>query len=201
MDPGGETGRKDDSPLLSSFSLKPSAAGAEPDGLQPGQFVAAAGSAQTDRELVADEQQRLVKTGGRLVQHARYYWLLLAESLLNRGPGRCWAGSHCYRCQRDRERVVESASEIGLTRGWARSVARAAAKWDNFGDFGTDRKPIGARRIKSSQQRRSLRLERIMLPIFEVKKEIPDKGPQSGVQLGPGMWVQVGDVIAGRGNP
>ena len=26
--------------------------------------------------------QRLVKTGGRLVKHARYYWLLLAESHL-----------------------------------------------------------------------------------------------------------------------
>ena len=25
-------------------------------------------------------QQRLVKTGGRLIKHARYYWLLLAES-------------------------------------------------------------------------------------------------------------------------
>jgi hypothetical protein len=29
-------------------------------------------------------QQRLVKTGGRLVKHARYYWLLLAESHLSR---------------------------------------------------------------------------------------------------------------------
>jgi hypothetical protein len=29
--------------------------------------------------------QRLVKTGGQLVKHARYYWLLLAESHL---PGR-----------------------------------------------------------------------------------------------------------------
>ena len=29
-------------------------------------------------------QQRLMKTGGRLVQHARYYWLLLAEGHLNR---------------------------------------------------------------------------------------------------------------------
>jgi len=29
-------------------------------------------------------QQRLVKTGGRLVKHARYYWLLLAEGQLNR---------------------------------------------------------------------------------------------------------------------
>jgi hypothetical protein len=29
-------------------------------------------------------QQRLVKTGGRLMKHARYYWLLLAESHLTR---------------------------------------------------------------------------------------------------------------------
>ena len=27
-------------------------------------------------------QQRLVKTGGRLIKHARYFWLLLAESHL-----------------------------------------------------------------------------------------------------------------------
>ena len=29
-------------------------------------------------------QQRLMKTGGRLVKHARYYWLFLAEGHLNR---------------------------------------------------------------------------------------------------------------------
>jgi hypothetical protein len=29
-------------------------------------------------------QQQLVKTGGRLVNHARYYWLLLAEGHLTR---------------------------------------------------------------------------------------------------------------------
>ncbi len=29
-------------------------------------------------------QRRLVKTGGRLVKHACYYWLLLAEGHLNR---------------------------------------------------------------------------------------------------------------------
>ena len=29
-------------------------------------------------------QQRLVETGGRLVKHARYYWLLLAEGHLGR---------------------------------------------------------------------------------------------------------------------
>ena len=29
-------------------------------------------------------QHRLMKTGGRLVKHARYYWLLLAEGHSNR---------------------------------------------------------------------------------------------------------------------
>jgi hypothetical protein len=29
-------------------------------------------------------QQRLVKTGGRLIKHAHYYWRLLAESHLTR---------------------------------------------------------------------------------------------------------------------
>ena len=29
-------------------------------------------------------QQRLMKTGGRLIKHARYYWLLLAEGHLTR---------------------------------------------------------------------------------------------------------------------
>jgi hypothetical protein len=28
--------------------------------------------------------ERLVKTGGRLMKHARYYWLFLAERHLNR---------------------------------------------------------------------------------------------------------------------
>ena len=41
-------------------------------------------------------QHRLMKTGGRLLKHARYYWLLLAEGHLNRRLfddmlGRIWA--------------------------------------------------------------------------------------------------------------
>ncbi len=32
----------------------------------------------------ASVQQRLVKTGGRQIKHARYYWLLLAEGHLHR---------------------------------------------------------------------------------------------------------------------
>jgi hypothetical protein len=37
-----------------------------------------------DRWSVTSVQQRLVKTGGRLVKHARDSWLLLAESHLTR---------------------------------------------------------------------------------------------------------------------
>ena len=36
-----------------------------------------------DRSLTS-LQQRLVKTGGRLVKHARYYWLMLAAGHLTR---------------------------------------------------------------------------------------------------------------------
>jgi hypothetical protein len=46
-------------------------------------------------------QQPLVKTGSRLVKHARYYWLLLAESHLRRRPfGSTWGGLRRSRCQR-----------------------------------------------------------------------------------------------------
>jgi hypothetical protein len=34
--------------------------------------------------LLTSLQQRLVKTGGRLVKHARYCWLMLAEGHLTR---------------------------------------------------------------------------------------------------------------------
>jgi len=37
-----------------------------------------------DKWSLTSLQQRLVKTGGRLIKHARYYWLLLAESHLTR---------------------------------------------------------------------------------------------------------------------
>ena len=37
-----------------------------------------------DHRSLTSLQQRLVKTGGRLVKHARYHWLLLAEGHLMR---------------------------------------------------------------------------------------------------------------------
>src|SRR5271167_1912816 len=55
VDQRGEASGEDDAAELSSFPLEPSAARAEPAGLQLGQFVATAGVAQADRELVPDE--------------------------------------------------------------------------------------------------------------------------------------------------
>src|SRR5208283_636685 len=60
-----QAGRKDDSPLLPSFPLEPSTASAEPAGLQPGQFVAAPGVAQANRELVADQLAAAAGEDGR----------------------------------------------------------------------------------------------------------------------------------------
>ena len=48
-------------------------------------------------------QQRLVKTGGRLIEHARYYWLLLAEGHLSGGSlPACWGRSRPCPCRRDK---------------------------------------------------------------------------------------------------
>ena len=45
-----------------------------------------AGWVRADQWPLTSLQQRLVKTGGRLIKHARYYSLLLAESRLTRRP-------------------------------------------------------------------------------------------------------------------
>ncbi len=39
---------------------------------------------QIEKGSLTNLQQRLVKMGGRLVKHGRYYWLMLAESHLTR---------------------------------------------------------------------------------------------------------------------
>jgi hypothetical protein len=57
--------------------------------------VAAPGAAEEDRELVADELAATAgEEGGRLIKHARYYWLMLAEShLISHGDcSGTWSG-------------------------------------------------------------------------------------------------------------
>src|SRR5580704_4185444 len=67
------------------FPPKPSATGAGLAGLQLGQlWRRLALPKRIENWSLTSVRQRLVKTGGRLVKHARYCWLLLAESHLTR---------------------------------------------------------------------------------------------------------------------
>ena len=88
MDQGRQAGGQDDAAELPSLPLE--------RGVRLGGWlsVIACNLGNLRRRLVLPKrinswsltslQQRLVKRGGRLVKHARYYWLLLAESHLTR---------------------------------------------------------------------------------------------------------------------
>ena|SRR5271166_684783 len=85
MDQGRQAGGEDDAALLSPFSLQPSAACAEPAGLQFGNWWRRLTlPKRIENWSLTSLQQRLVKTGGRLVKHARYYWLMLAKGYLTK---------------------------------------------------------------------------------------------------------------------
>ena len=58
-------------------------------------------------------QQRLVKTGGRLIKHARYYWLLLAESHLTRVAFREHAAENCDAAVASRIGGLQSTANFG----------------------------------------------------------------------------------------
>ena len=68
---------------LPSVPLQRGAASPKCHGLQPGNlWQRLVLPRRIDHWSLTSLQQRPVKTGGRLVKHARYYWLLLAESHL-----------------------------------------------------------------------------------------------------------------------
>ena len=95
-------------------------------------------------------QQRLVKTGGRLVKHARYYWLLLAEGHLEPaavrgdvGPDRSapgingierWVGRVCIG-----NRPYQKAGRGGV-------LQKQGARWGDSGRAGADGGPPGVLR-------------------------------------------------------
>jgi hypothetical protein len=69
---------EDDTTELSLFSLKPATAGAESAGLQPGEFVAAAGVTKANRELVAHEFTATTGEDGRTAGEACSLLLAIA---------------------------------------------------------------------------------------------------------------------------
>jgi len=84
-------------------------------------------------------QQRLVRAGGRLIKHARYYWLMLAESHLTRRLFGAMAGriAPC-RCRRGRGRRWEQRNQgaQGVTAG---GVFVECAEMAGFRGFGFSR--------------------------------------------------------------
>ena len=75
--------------------------------------------ARIDAWSVTSLQQRLVKTGGRLVKHARYYWLLLAEShLTRRFSRRCSGGSGRCPCRPVDGRPLTGGSREATKQEW-----------------------------------------------------------------------------------
>src|SRR5271165_6953263 len=77
MDRRWKAGGEDDTTELSSFPLEPSAAGAEPTGRNLGNLWRRLTlPKRIENWSLTSLQQRLVKTGGRLVKHARYKWAI-----------------------------------------------------------------------------------------------------------------------------
>jgi hypothetical protein len=85
VDQRGKASGEDDATELSSFPLKPGTAGLSVLAYNLGNLWRRLALPQRiENWSLTSLQQRLVKTGGRLVKHARYYWLLLAESHLTK---------------------------------------------------------------------------------------------------------------------
>ena len=85
MDQGRQADGEDDAVVMPSLSVEPGAVGTEPAGLHLGNLWWRLVLPQRIANWsLTSLQQRQVKTGGRLVKHARYHWLLLAESHLTR---------------------------------------------------------------------------------------------------------------------
>ena len=86
MDQRRQAGDALDALVVPSVPGERGAPATERSGVQPGQPLAQTRSAAADQGAGRSpvSSRRLVKTGGRLVKHARYYWLLLAEGHLTR---------------------------------------------------------------------------------------------------------------------
>jgi hypothetical protein len=91
------------------------------------------------------------KTGGRLVKHARYYWLLLAEGHLTRRrfgvPDRAVADTHGI----DRRWPAQAAESVYKGLGKEKCCKRGGIS-GNFGGAGADLRPLGTLRMRIVSQ-------------------------------------------------
>jgi len=146
VDRRGEAGRQDDPPVLSSFSIEPSAAGAEPAGPQPGKFVAASGFAERDCELVSDQ---LAATAGEDRRTSGQTCALLLATAGGRtsdaaavrgdaGPDRAATATDGIASWWPSQRRGICLQRVGGRRG----VAKVGGKWRNFGCAGSESRTV-----------------------------------------------------------
>ena len=105
-------------------------------------------------------QQRLVKTGGRLVKHARYYWLLLAESHLHAAAVWADAAADLRRCRcragSTPIAVAKSGAEGGGSEQCLRNRLRGSKRGSSDGQkraVGTPAIPLGPALVTNSLHR------------------------------------------------
>ena len=85
VDQGGQAGSEDDAAVLPPLPVESGAALVSVIAYNLGNLWRRLALPQRiDNWSLTSLRQRLVKTGGRLVKDARYYWLLLAEGHLTR---------------------------------------------------------------------------------------------------------------------
>jgi hypothetical protein len=85
VDQGREERSQVDEALLTHVQRQPSALAVVRVGLQPGQLRTAAGPAETDPTLVAnDAAGKLIKIGAKVTRHAKYVTFQLAEVAVTR---------------------------------------------------------------------------------------------------------------------
>jgi hypothetical protein len=90
MDKGGEVRPELEQAVVPQVRGQSGEAGAVHPGLQPGQLRQKAGLVGGDEApVLTNLQTRLIKTGGRLAEHARRLVFQLAEVLV---AGKCWPG-------------------------------------------------------------------------------------------------------------
>jgi hypothetical protein len=126
-------------------------------------------------------KQRLVKTGGRLIKHARYYWLLLAESHLTR---RLFGGVL--------QRIVTLPVSAGLAARRAQQILMTKFRW---GDGEMSAESVGPKRhFWGVAWPREANPTRSGAAVGTMGAKLPKSLPReagwstSGVQIGKAKW-------------
>jgi hypothetical protein len=184
VDQGSQAGGEDDVVKLPPFPLKPGPAFAEPAGLQPGQSLAAAGAAEEDRPLVADEFAAAAGEDGRAAGQTRPLLLAAtggrpsdATTLRQHGATACSfaGGSRMNAMEGAINLDVDAGLEERCLRNCSREGLSALDAWERTGVLasGTPRGPLAEPTLGKSSGLNGSRAHTCC--DWEAKMEIPVK--------------------------